>query len=110
MKDLHHAFLAKYGNVHGPIDVLLVAGLNDELKGATVQQIMQDIEDFKESVMSLCILDETWSSFAIATLPFPPKLVKFDAETRNIQSNYIQILIDLTTSIRVRELNRSQPV
>ena len=105
VKDLHHAFLAEYGNVHRPIDVLLVAGLNDVLKGATVQQIMKDIEDFKESVRSLCILDETWSSFAVATLPFPPKLVKFDAETRNIQSNYIQTLIDLTTSIR--ELNRA---
>ena len=105
VKDLHHAFLAEYGNVHRPIDVLLVAGLNDVLKGATVQQIMQDIEEFKESVRSLCVLDETWSSFAVATLPFPPKLVKFDAETRNLQSNYIQVLIDLTTNIR--ELNRA---
>ena len=104
IKDLHHAFLAEYGNVHRPIDVLLVAGLNDVLKGSTSDQILKDMEAFKESVRNLCILDETCSSFAVSTLPFPPKLVKFDAETRNIQTNYIQVLIDLTTSIR--ELNR----
>jgi len=104
VKDLHHAFLSEYGNVHRPIDVLLVAGLN---------------------VRSICIIDETWSSFAVATLPFPPKLVEFDAETRNqtksstnlkgnpmwnIQSNYIQILIDLTTSIRELTKADSHPM
>jgi len=41
----------------------------------------------------------------VSTLPFPPKPVKFDTETRNNQSNYIQVLIDLTTCIR--ELNRA---
>ena len=56
-------------------------------KGATVQQIMHilNIEEFKEAVRSLCILDETWSSFAVATLPFPPKLVKIDAETSPVK-------------------------
>ena len=26
--------------------------------------------------------NETWSSFAVATLPFPPKLVKFHAKNQ----------------------------
>ena len=43
VRELEHAFMAEYGNVHRPVDVLLVPGLNDILRGATDSEIMEDI-------------------------------------------------------------------
>ena len=50
MQELHHAFKAEYKNVHCPVEVILVGGLNYKLRGATDTEIMQDIWDFNETV------------------------------------------------------------
>ena len=46
-KTLHHALLAKYSNTYWPLDVLLVAGLNDVLSNRSVDEIMTDICNMK---------------------------------------------------------------
>ena len=47
IKDLHHAFMAEFKGVYRPVDVLLVGGVNDVLRGLTAGQILQDILNFK---------------------------------------------------------------
>ena len=54
VRELHHAFKAEYKNVHRPVDVMLVGGLNDILRGAIDTEIMQDIWDFNETVRNMC--------------------------------------------------------
>ena len=44
--------------------------------------------------------NDFWGSFAATTLPFPPKLVAFNAENRKLQKNFIDTLVDITTKIR----------
>ena len=53
IKTLHHAFLAEYKGGIWPVDVILVAGLNDILKGATAEDAMEDIQSFQKSVLGL---------------------------------------------------------
>ena len=45
-----------------------------------------------------------WSSFAAATLPFPPQLVSLCEEDRKLKHNYRDTLVNITT--RIREMNR----
>ena len=44
--------------------------------------------------------NDFWGSFAATTLPFPPKLVAFNAENSKLQKNFIDTLVDITTKIR----------
>ena len=53
VRELEHAFMAEYGNVHRAVDVLLVAGLNDILRGAKESEILEDIQHFSDSVKSI---------------------------------------------------------
>jgi len=39
VRKLEHAFMAEYSNVHRAVDMLLVGGLNDVLRGATDSEI-----------------------------------------------------------------------
>jgi len=106
IRDLHHAFRAEYGNTHRPVDVILCSGLNDVIAGSNSDEIMQDIYDFGKTVRSICLGENSayWSSFAAATLPFPPQLVSLCEEDRKLKHNYRDTLVNITT--RIREMNR----
>ena len=111
VKDLHHAFLAEYGNIHRPVDVVLVAGFNNIIRGSSADEIMKDIIDFNGTVSNICFGNNNafWSSFAAATLPFPPKLAAFDGENRKLRKNHIETLVNLTTKIRVMNQYDNHP-
>ena len=71
--DLHHAWMAEYEYVDTPVDVVLMAGLNDILNDQSAEEIMRDILYFRKSVKEITRHGER-SSFAVCTLPFAPHL------------------------------------
>ena len=67
---LQQAVYSEYRKCDIPIDILLVGGLNDILKDHSIQEIMCDLGSFKDMVQSW----DHRNTFAISTLPFPPKI------------------------------------
>lgn len=53
VKELHHAFRAEYGNIHRPVDVILVAGLNDISRVSSADKIIRDIIDFNGTASNI---------------------------------------------------------
>ena len=72
VEHLQHAFRLEYGKVKAGIDVLLVAGLNNVLRGDRVEDIKHKIELFRDTVGR-----QNWhhpdkpNTFAVATLLYP---------------------------------------
>ena len=84
IKQLHHALEVKYGKADIPLDNLVVAGLNDILRGHSVDQI-------KDDYMNLILWSQKQSgtcpgkmenTCAIATLPYPPKCTQYEEDPR----------------------------
>ena len=76
LNELEFAWSVDYHHQTRPMRILLVAGLNDLIKGGSRETFMQDIKKFKATV--------DWQNrhhsgeanqFAVAPLPMPPKLV-----------------------------------
>ena len=108
IKMLHHAFMAEFKNSYRPVDVLLVGGLNDVMRGRSLDKIKRDLTNFKRDVTSLkrsCggIVECT---FAAATVPYPPKISALPAEQRELETNRFDTLSKMTDFIR--ELNRNK--
>ena len=95
VRELHHAFKAKYKNVHCPVDVILVRGLNEIVRGATDTEIMKDIWDFNATMRKMCFCssEKYRSRFAAATLPFPPRLTVLLKDMRKIMKNRRDTLV-----------------
>ena len=87
---------------------MLVGGLNDILRGAIDTEIMQDIWDFNETVRNMCFSssENYWSSFAAATLPFPPRLTVLLKDSRKNIKNRRKTLVNLNSSNP--EMNRDK--
>jgi len=107
IKMLHHAFLAEFENSYRPVDVLLVGGLNDVMKGRPLHKIMTDLNNFKRDVIALKRPSGTNGdcTFAVATVPYPPKISALPTEEREVQENRFETLSKMTDFIR--ELNRN---
>ena len=82
IQELEHAWKADYGHYTNPMDVVLVAGLNNILRGETEEQIMSRFYNFMIAVAenSRKHHNHGHSSFAVATLIYPPKLTWFDED------------------------------
>lgn len=93
VQTLTHAFEAEYCRRPQPKDVLLVCGLNDILRGHSVGSIMNDIIHLKKVVFSR---GSPLSTFAVATLPFPPMLTTLPMDTHKVQRNMSAVLTELT--------------
>lgn len=106
---LTHAFLAEYGKTHRPVDVLLVSGLNDVLRGRSVGQIMADISVFRTAVKSLPGYLGSASTFSVATPPFPPKFTSLPGDSRQIQANKLDLMVDLTERIKLTNRSANHP-
>ena len=75
--DLHHAFEAEWDGYWRPIDLIVCAGLNNLLRGHSVEKIKAEITAFKKYVEQM---EQDDCTFAMCTLPLPPKLsrLRFD--------------------------------
>ena len=54
VSELEHTIMAEFGNGLRAVDVLLVAGLNEILRGATDHEILEDIQQFSDCLSNLC--------------------------------------------------------
>jgi hypothetical protein len=77
---LHEAFMCEYGTVTIGMDVLLVAGLNDVVKGHTRNYIMQCIKDMRKAVEKQAedYHPEVKNTFAVSSLLYPPQICWFE--------------------------------
>ena len=101
VQDIHHAFMAEYGNSEIPVDLILIAGFNNLLDGQTAELVLDEMEHFKEDVLNI-----PDSTFAACSLPLPPKISWLP------EDNYENNLRDLTDDIielnySIKELNNS---
>ena len=53
IKNLHHAFIYEFKGLYRPVDVQLVGGVNNVLRGRTAEKVLADILNFKKSVLSM---------------------------------------------------------
>ena len=100
VRNLMHAFQAEYGGIRRPVDIVLVAGINNILDGQQPGEVMFEIKEFHREAMRI-----RGSSFAVATLPFPPclSILPDDRHTR-VKRDATEALKTLNTLIR--EFNR----
>ena len=82
LTSLMRAFIAELNPWEGPVDVLVVAGLNDVMKGANSYAMRDSILTFKRTVLNR---DDT-STFAMSTLYLAPKLVRLASEPEDVIS------------------------
>ena len=101
IKTLHHALLAEYESAYRPIDVLLVSGLNDILRGRTSDQVISDMERLVSAVMDLPRSNDcgALNTIGISTLPFPPKMSVIPSDKRRIRGNKFEELSYLNDQI-----------
>ena len=98
---LHHAFMAEFKNSYRPVDVLLVGGLNDVMRGRSLDKIKRDLTNFKRDMTSLkrscgSIVE---CMFAVATVPYPPKISALPTEQREVEANQFDTLSKMTDFI-----------
>ena len=104
--------MAEFKGVYSPVDVLIVCSVNDVLQGRTAEQILQDILNYKQAVLSICVSPSAGeiSSVAFATVPFPPMATAVQGESRAVNADKLQTLIDLTPAIHEMNRNAVNPI
>jgi len=80
LTSLMRAFIAELSPWDGPVDVLVVAGLNDIMRGANAFMMKDYILTFKRTVLNR---DDT-STFAMSTMYLAPKLVRLANEPEDV--------------------------
>ena len=101
IRELKHAFQAEYSGIRRPVDVVLIAGINNVLEGQDPGRIMYEITELHAEVRR-----NQGSSFAVCTLPFPPCLSILPGDQRHrVKIEATEVLKDLNTLIR--EYNRA---
>ena len=81
--ELHRAFLAEYDQFPIALDVVLVAGTNNLMKGQPKEQILAEMEAFKVSVTRLGQEFGHENTFGICTLFYPPKISRLAFDPRH---------------------------
>ena len=88
--------MAELGASFRPVDVVLVAGLNNIMEGQTVEQIINEIKSLKHSIYKV-----DGSSLAVSTLPLPPSLSKLPNDNTKLGArDKTNIIINLNDQIR----------
>ena len=82
IQDLYLAYREEYLRSENPLDVILVAGLNNLNKGEEENQVMERIREFAIMVTEESMNYHRYgrSSFSVATLPYAPKLAWLDGD------------------------------
>ena len=103
---LMRAFLAELGPYRGPVDVILVCGLNDVKQGANLAMLKDALLTFKHNVMNR---DDN-STFAMATLYLPPKMCVLGNEDESIIQgvNKYELIVDFNKYIKLQNMMPGQ--
>lgn len=89
IQEMRLAFLAEYGESDSPLNVLCIPGYNDLLRGAEVQDILQEIEVFKDLVELQAYRHHPSfpNTFGVSTMPFAPRLCRLPGQ-RTVSSDF----------------------
>ena len=109
IQTLLHMWRADYRNEKKPMDVLIIGGLNNILRGEAVDKIMNRFEEFVKAVEL-----QGWkqhgvnrSTDAISTFFYPPQLCWFEKNGPIPHPNYINHLdMMINLNDRIMELNQ----
>ena len=103
IQTLERAWMIEYGQTQTPMDILLVAGLNNVCRGENTPQIMQRIKKLASmiEIQSQKFHPNRPSTFQVTTLLYPPRLAKFPhhLHTHRPQANKLQMLVELNRAI-----------
>ena len=72
IKEIGHAICYNYFDLGAPVDILLIAGLNDVAAGRSAIEIMCDLTMLLEAIQ----VNLPGSTLSVSTLPLPPKLCR----------------------------------
>ena len=87
---LTHAFNADFRGSFKPIDMVTCFSINDVGNGTPISSLWRDLMKLKAEVLAICPWLLTGpSTFAMATVPFPPKYTRFDLDTYEPQLDCI---------------------
>jgi len=102
LKVLQHALSAEFGGLNRPIDVLIVAGINDVLENIPLEEIVMRYMKIRAWVRGQNKYHpSTENTVAIATLPLIPKVVRLAGDDRPpLANDKYQLLCDLNTYIK----------
>ena len=95
VQDVHHAVIAEYRLLGHPIDLIIVAGLNNLMAGQPPILVMDELQRFKEDVLSI-----SGSSVGICTLPMPPSMSVLPGDQGHHRENLTSDLQELNFMIR----------
>ena len=77
LETIFHAFKLEYSNHTKPMDLFLVAGYNDLVRGKGRDIIIDEIEKFGEYVRALKNEDNSTNTVTVGTFLYPPQLAWF---------------------------------
>ena len=111
IEQLQHSFEVQYRGINQPLDVILIAGYNNILRYESLETILNRYSVFKKHVINMSCAGGRMNSFAIATLPYPPRLTRLrdDPYFPDYQPYYdetTQLLDELTP--RIINMNKEE--
>ena len=111
IEQLQHAFEVQYRGINQPLDVIFIAGYNNILRNESLETILNRYSVFKKHVINMSCAGGRMNSFAIVTLPYPPRLARLrdDPYFPDFQPDYdvtTQLLDELTP--RIINMNKEE--
>ena len=95
---LHHMWETEYGEERRPMNLLVVAGLNNIIKGETMSEVMEHLQNLNSAVKQQSLKYHTTvkSTVRVATLLLAPQLCWLEGDGEPPHEFYINRLEELT--------------
>ena len=93
--ELRTAFMAEYAKAECPLNVVLLPGYNDFLRGSEVPEVVQEIQMFKDLVdlQAYRCHPSSPNTFGVAAMPFAPRLCRLPGQnvtTSDFKNHFAQ--------------------
>ena len=95
---LHHMWETEYGEERRPMNLLVVAGLNNIIKGETTTEVMHHLQNLNSAVKSQSLKYHATvkSTVRVATLLLAPQLCWLEGDGKPPHEFYINRLVEVT--------------
>ena len=86
IQEMRSAFFAEYGDACCGLNVLLIPGYNDMMRGSEVPEIMREIGIFQDLVELQAYRNHpaTPNTFGVSTMPYPPRLCRMPGQSARL--------------------------
>ena len=95
IRELQHAFEAEYDGYWRPIDVIFCGGINNVLQGQSVEQIITELQTFKELVKRVGWNSGHENTFAVTTMIFPPAVTRLAYDEPCMKPGWVNRVMDI---------------